>query len=129
MNAASHSGMKRVEAVFFRTAAGGEPVREWLKALTPLDDRKQVGVDIKTVEFGWPLGMPVCRALGDGLYEVRSSLSGNRIARVLFYLDARSRMVLLHGFVKKTQKTPPSDLDLARKNKALHESGLRKGMA
>ena len=128
MNAASGSGMKRIEAIFFRTAAGGEPVRDWIKALTPVEDRKQVGVDIKTVEFGWPLGMPVCRALGDGLYEVRSSLSGNRIARVLFYVDAGSRMVLLHGFIKKTQRTPQSDLELARKHKALHESGLKRGV-
>jgi phage-related protein len=59
--------------------------------------------DIKTVEFGWPIGMPVCRALGRGLYEVRSNLAGNRIARVLFYIDKKSRMVLPHGFIKKTQ--------------------------
>lgn len=63
----------------FRTAAGGEPVREWLKSLEPIEDRKQVGVDIKTIEFGWPVGMPGCRPLGDGLYEVRSNLSGNKI--------------------------------------------------
>jgi len=121
------SGLKRIEAIFFRTAAGGEPVREWLKSLSPIEDRKQIGIDIKTVEFGWPIGMPVCRPLGDGLYEVRSSLSQNRIGRVLFYIDARSRMVLLHGFIKKTQKTPTADLDLARKNKALHEKELKRG--
>jgi phage-related protein len=120
-------GLKRIEAVFFRTGAGGEPVREWLKALSPIEDRKQIGVDIRTVEFGWPIGMPVCRPLGDGLYEVRSGLSQNRIARVLFYIDAKGRMILLHGFIKKTQKTPPADLELARKNKALHESELKKG--
>lgn len=102
-------------------------MREWLKSLDPVEDRKQIGVDIKTVEFGWPIGMPVCRSLGDGLYEVRSSLSRNRIARVLFYIDARGRMVLLHGFLKKTQKTPAADLDLARKNKALHEKEWKKG--
>jgi hypothetical protein len=86
--------LKRIEVIFFRTGAGGEPVRTWLKSLSPIEDRKQIGVDIKTVEFGWPIGMPVCRALGDGLYEVRSSLSQNRIARVLFYIDAKGRMVL-----------------------------------
>jgi phage-related protein len=66
--------------------------------------RKQIGVDIKTVEFGWPIGMPVCRSLGDGLYEVQLSLARNRIARLLFYIDARGRMVLLHGFIKKSQR-------------------------
>lgn len=121
------AGLKRIEVIFFRTSAGGEPVRDWLKSLKPIEDRKQIGVDMKTVEFGWPVGMPVCRPLGDGLYEVRSSLSQNRIARVLFYVDARGRMVLLHGFIKKTQKTPQTDLDLARKNKALHESELKRG--
>ena len=70
--------------------------------------------------------MPVCRPLGDGLYEVRSSLTQNRIARVMFYIDARGRMVLLHGFIKKTLKTPAADLELARKNKALHESELKR---
>jgi len=119
-------GLKRIEVIFFRTDAGGEPVREWLRSLTPIEDRKQIGVDIKTVEFGWPIGMPVCRPLGDGLCEVRSSLSQNRIARVLFYIDAKGRMVLLHGFIKKTQKTPPADLELARKNRALHESELKR---
>jgi phage-related protein len=120
------SALKKIEVIFFRTSAGGEPVREWLRSLSPIEDRKQIGVDIKTVEFGWPIGMPVCRPLGDGLYEVRSSLTQNRIARVLFYIDTRGRMVLLHGFIKKTQKTPPPDLELARKNKALHESELRR---
>lgn len=121
------SGLKRIEAIFFRTGAGGEPVREWLRSLIPIEDRKQIGIDIKTVEFGWPIGMPVCRPLGDGLYEVRSSLSQNRIGRVLFYIDVKGRMVLLHGFIKKTQKTPPADMELARKNKALHESELKRG--
>ena len=116
---------KRISVVFFRTPSGGEPVRNWLKTLEPVDDRKQIGVDIKTVEFGWPLGMPVCRPLGDGLYEVRSSLSGNRIARVLFYIDSAGRMVLLHGFVKKTQKTPTADMELARRNKRMHEAEMK----
>lgn len=115
---------KRIEVIFFRTSAGGEPVREWLKSLHPIEDRKQIGIDLKTVEFGWPVGMPVCRPMGNGLFEVRSTLSQNRIARVLFYLDSQSRMVLLHGFIKKTQQTPKADLDLARKNMALHEAGL-----
>jgi phage-related protein len=115
---------KRIPAIFFRTEAGGEPVRAWLKSLSRAD-RKQIGTDIMTVEFGWPIGMPVCRPLGHALYEVRTSLSSNRIARVLFYIDRRGRMVLLHGFIKKTQKTPAEDLSLAAHNKSKHERGLK----
>jgi len=88
-------------------------VREWLLSLDKAD-RQILGADIATVEFGWPIGMPVCRPLGQQLWEVRSSLPGNRIARVLFSITG-DRMLLLHGFVKKTQKTPPADLALARK--------------
>ena len=117
--------MKRIHAFFFHTAAGGEPVREWLKSLQPIDDRKRIGIDIKTVEFGWPIGMPTCRPLKDGLYEVRTNLSNGRIARVLFYIDERSRMILLHGFIKKTQKTPDEDMELARRNKRLHQLETR----
>jgi phage-related protein len=115
---------KRVPAIFFRTEASGEPVRDWLKELSP-EDRKRIGEDIKTVEFGWPIGMPVCKPLGDGIYEVRSNLAQNRIARVLFYIDKKGRMVLLHGFIKKTRKTPDEDLDLARRNKNKHQRGLQ----
>lgn len=117
------SSMKRVRAFFFRTAAGGEPVREWLKALTPIEDRKRIGLDIQTVEFGWPIGMPTCRPLKDGLFEVRTSLTHGKIARVLFYVGRNDEMVLLHGFIKKTQKTPDEDMELARKNKRIHEAG------
>jgi phage-related protein len=118
--AASLRKGKRVQAVFYQTEAGGEPVRAWLKSLTR-EDRKRIGEDIKTVEFGWPVGMPVCRSVGGGTYEVRSDLAQNRIARVLFYFDKNGRMVLLHGFIKKTQKTPEENLDLARRNKKKHE--------
>ena len=114
-------GGKRVQAFFFRSEAGREPVREWLRSLPSRDDRKRIGEDIKTVEFGWPVGMPVCRALRGGLYEVRSHLTQNRIARVLFYFDKHGRMVLLHGFIKKTPKTPVEDLELAMRNKKKHE--------
>jgi phage-related protein len=79
-------------------------------------DRKAIGDDIATLEFGWPIGMPVCRPLGDGLFEVRSNLVGGRIARVLFCI-AKGQLVLLHGIEKKTQKTPVGDLALARKRK------------
>jgi phage-related protein len=114
---------KRVPAIFYRTEAGGEPVRDWLKGLSS-EDRKRIGEDIKTVEFGWPIGMPVCKPLGDGIYEVRTSLAHNRIARVVFYIDKKGRMVLLHGFIKKTQKMPEEELELARGNKKKHQRGL-----
>lgn len=104
---------KRIPAVFYRAASGAEPVRDWLKALSPVD-RRIVGFDIAAVEFGWPVGMPLCRALGDGLWEVRCHLSQGRIARVIFCI-AEGNMVLLHAFVKKTQKTPVQDLDTARR--------------
>ncbi|MGB6536652.1 MAG: type II toxin-antitoxin system RelE/ParE family toxin [Xanthobacteraceae bacterium] len=107
--------MKRLPAVFYQLASGREPVREWLKSLTA-EDRKIIGEDIKDVEFSWPIGMPLCRALGKGLWEVRSDITHGRIARVLFCIHD-SRMVLLHAFVKKTQKTPDADLELAMKRK------------
>jgi phage-related protein len=108
---------KHVPAVFYRTSAGAEPVRSWLKGL-PAEDRRIVGLDIATVEFGWPVGMPVCRSVTSrrGLWEVRSTLTGGRIARVLFCIH-RGQMILLHGFIKKTQQTPDRDLDLAMKRK------------
>jgi phage-related protein len=108
-------GLKKFPAAFYRSIAGAEPVRDWLRGLPP-DDRKIVGRDIATAEFGWPLGMPLCRSLGGGLWEVRSDLPGGRIARVVF-CAADGRMVLLHGFVKKTRATPRPDLDLARRRK------------
>jgi len=98
-------------ARFFKTDAGGEPVRDWLKDL-PVIERKTIGEDIKTVQFGWPLGMPLASHLDGGIWEVRSRLS-TRIARVLFVLDGDT-MILLHGFIKKDQKTPKSELDLAK---------------
>ena len=100
-------------------------MRDWLKSLASPEDRKRIGEDIKTVEFGWPVGMPVCRPMGDGLYEVRSKLAQNRIARVVFYIDKKGRMILLHGFIKKTQQTPDEDLDRAKKNKSKHQRGLK----
>jgi len=105
--------LKKVSAFFFQTASGSEPVREWLKGLDD-KDRRVIGEDIATVEYGWPIGMPVCRPLGDGLWEVRSTVSSRREARVIFAL-IDEQMVLLHGFIKKTQKTPKAELDLALK--------------
>ncbi len=104
-------GGKRIAVVFYRTRTGAEPVRDWLHTL-PAADRRIVGVDIKTVEFGWPVGMPTCRALGGGLWEVRSNLSDGTIGRVIFCIMDND-MYLLHGFIKKSQKTPKRDLELA----------------
>ena len=114
--------MKQLPAFFYALSSGREPVRDWLKAL-PADDRKIVGEDIKDVEFAWPIGMPLCRSLGRGLWEVRSTLTQGRIARVLF-CEHEGRMILLHAFIKKTQRTPTQDLELARANKRSHEKGL-----
>jgi len=88
-------------------------VRDWLLELGD-DDRKTVGKDIAKAEFGWPIGMPSCRSMGAGLFEIRSNLSDGKISRVLFGI-AGGGMVLLHGFIKKTQATPKGDLDMARK--------------
>ena len=108
-------GQKRIPVAFYRTAGGTEPVREWLKGL-PDEDRRIIGNDLQTLEFGWPMGMPLCRSISShrGLWEVRSDLPRGRIARVLFCI-AHGRLVLLHGFIKKTQKTPVHDLKLAAK--------------
>src|SRR5690349_5482381 len=105
-----HDPSKIIRAYFYRTATGHEPVREWLLEESS-EDRKVIGLDIKSVEFGWPIGMPTCRSLGRGVWEIRSNISGGRIARVLFALQG-NRMYLLHAFVKKTQKTPPAELAL-----------------
>ncbi len=99
---------------FYASRSGTEPVRDWLRDL-PRDVRKVIGEDIKTVQFGWPLGMPLVRKLEAGLWEVRSHIQDG-IARVLFTV-AGSTMVLLHGFVKKSQRTPAADLETARRRK------------
>jgi phage-related protein len=105
----------RIPLVFFRTAAGNEPVREWLKHL-PTADRRAVGQDLERVQHRWPVGMPLARPLGKGLWEVRTSLASSRIARVIFCFH-NEELVALHGFVKKTQKTPQDELDLALERK------------
>ena len=105
--------LKRLPARFYCTDSGREPVREWLLEIDAAD-RKVIGEDIKDVEFSWPIGMPLVRHLGHGIWEVRSSLAGGRIARVLFCIEPDC-MVLLHGFMKKTQKTPQQEIDLAMK--------------
>jgi phage-related protein len=101
----------RLSVVFYKTPLGREPVREWLMSL-PREERRTVGEDLNTVQFGWPLGMPLVRPLGDGLWEVRVQLA-TRIARI-FFVTGEGLMVLLHAFVKKSQQTPQSELDLAK---------------
>jgi phage-related protein len=108
----------RLMVVFYRTTAGKEPVREWLKGLSK-QDKRTLGADIKTIQYGWPLGMPVVRKLEPGLWELRSRLD-RRIARIVFTVVGE-RMVLLHGFVKQSQKMPREDLELARARKATLE--------
>ena len=104
-----------LDIVFFRSESASEPVRDWLKSLSKAD-KVIIGADLKTVQFGWPIGMPVVRKLAPDLWELRSRLD-QRIARILFTVTER-RMVLLHGFIKKSQKTPANDLDLARRRRA-----------
>jgi phage-related protein len=101
-----NDSLKILPARFFRTVSGTEPVRVWLKDLDK-DDSRIIGGDIRTVEYGWPIGMPVCRPLKGyrGLWEVRSHISNGRIARVIFHISS-GEMILLHGFIKKTQQTP-----------------------
>jgi len=104
-----------LSVVFYATAAGNEPVRAWLGGLAR-EDRRAIGFDIKTAQYGWPLGMPLIRKLEPGLWEVRSRIADG-IARVLFTVDGDT-MVLLHGFVKKSQKTPAADLKTAKQRLA-----------
>jgi len=103
-----------LRVVFFKTDTGNQPVREWLKEL-PKEDCKTIGADIQTVQYAWPVGKPLVDNLGDGIWEVRSRLE-NRIARTLFAM-VNQEIVLLHGFIKKQQKTPAEELDLAKKRK------------
>ncbi len=112
--------MKTITAIFYQLSSGKEPVRDWLLSLTQ-EDRQTIGQDIMSVEFGWPCGEPLCKSLSGypGLWEVRSNIKSG-IARVFFYID-KSEMILLHGLVKKTQKTPDRDLKLAQKRKKEYE--------
>lgn len=98
---------------FFQSSSGTEPVREWLKDLDE-PDRQAVGQDLMRAQWRWPVGMPLCRAMGQGLWEVRTALPSHRIARVLLCLH-EGGLVALHAFIKKTQKTPDDELALARK--------------
>lgn len=101
---------KKIAVSFFKNDNGREPVLDWLKSLTS-DERKKIGAAIRTVELGWPLGMPTCRNLKNGLHEVRVNLPG-KWARVLFFVKD-AMMILLHGFMKKTNATPKGAIDKA----------------
>src|SRR6266852_5533297 len=106
------TALKPIPLAFWRTAAGGEPVRSWLKEL-PREDKRTIGRDIGQVQFGWPVGLPLCRPLSGGLWEVRASLPSRREARVLFGFHG-GMLIALHAFIKKTRKATPEDLALAR---------------
>lgn len=106
--------------VFFRTDVGRMPVQRWLDSLDDAD-RKAIGEDIRLVQFGWPLGMPLVRKMEAYLWEIRSRLKYGRIARVLFTVED-NKMVLLHGFIKKSQRIPRRDLNLARNRRRLWQS-------
>jgi phage-related protein len=106
---------KKIPMIFFRTLSGNEPVREWLKGL-PEEERHAIGMDLLRAQWRWPVAMPLCRAMGSGLWEIRTDLPTKRTARVLVCLY-RDHLVALHGFVKKTRATPDEDLTVARKRK------------
>jgi phage-related protein len=111
----SQKRKSRLSVIFYKEDSGGEPVREWLHGLTK-PEKKIIGMDIKTVQFGWPIGMPLIRHLGGGLWEIRSTLK-DKISRV-FVAIYRDNIVLLHGIIKKSGRIPTKDLELARKRLA-----------
>lgn len=114
---------KKITAEFFKTEQSNEPVRDFLKSLES-EDKKSVGADIMAVEMSWPIGYPRVRKLDTDLWEVRTNISDNRICRVLFTISGK-KMILLHGFIKKSQKTPKDDLDLGKKRKGLVLGGKK----
>lgn len=111
----------RIELRFYRTDAGNEPVRDWLKHQAE-PERREIGLDLQRVQYRWPVGMPLCRPMGDGLWEVRTSLPNGTIARVLICFH-EGELIALHGFIKKARKTPDEELKLARKRKKEVENG------
>jgi phage-related protein len=104
--------LKPIPLAFWRSVAGREPVREWLNEL-PREDKRTIGRDIAKVQFGWPVGLPLCRPLSGGLWEVRSALPSKRQARVFFGFHD-GMLIALHAIIKKTQKTPVKELVLAK---------------
>jgi phage-related protein len=108
-----------LEVYFYKTQSGNEPVREWLKSLAIID-KKIIGTDIMTVQFGWLIGMPLVKHLTNGLWEIRSNLSDGKIARVVFFM-LNNKIILVDGFIKKTQNTPKQNLKLALDRKSKFE--------
>jgi phage-related protein len=106
---------KKIPLIFFRTAAGNEPVRDWLKEM-PQQERQAIGQDLMRAQWRWPAGMPLCRPMGSGLWEIRTDLATRQTARVLLCVY-RDHLVAVHGFIKKTRTTPTEDLALARRRK------------
>ena len=111
---------KRIPLRFFRTELGTEPVRDWLRALAK-PDKALLGEGLKQLEYGWPIGMPLCRAVGRGLFELRVNLPGGRTARVLV-VPFSGCLVAVHAFSKKTRTTPKADLNIARARQRALES-------
>jgi phage-related protein len=107
-----------ITVVFWCSAAGREPVREWLKTLQ-YEDRRTIGFDLRKLQIGWPVGMPLCRSLGHGLWELRSTLPSKTISRVILTFED-GVIVLLNGFIKKTQKTPAAEIVLAQRRMTGH---------
>jgi len=106
------------EVIFYRTEAGNEPALDWFRALDP-EERRIIGYDLRVLQIGFPMGMPLCKSLGDGLWELRSTLP-RRIARVIFFLDGQ-KFIVVHGFIKKSQKTPQEELATAKARKSLYK--------
>ena len=104
--------VERLQVVFYKTNVNNEPVRDWLKTLEKRE-KKLIGEDIKAVQIGWPLGMPLVKKIERDLWEIRTKLE-NKISRVLFTMW-QNNIVLIHGFIKKTEKIAKEDLELARK--------------
>jgi len=117
-------GLERIPLAFWRSRSGREPVRDWLNELSR-DDKRTIGRDIAKVQFGWPVGLPLCRPLTGGLWEVRSSLPSRREARVFFAFHD-GILIALHAIIKKTQKTPAAELHLARERMKEVQSWQRK---
>lgn len=110
------------QARFYRTAADREIVKEWIRSFSK-EDQRILGRDLQTVQEGFPLGLPLCRSLGNALWEIRSTLTGRIEARMIFYFDnPLQSVVVLHGFIKKARKTPKSEIDLALRRKRESES-------
>lgn len=117
---------KRIVARFYRTRAGSQPVRDWLLSIEA-DDRRIVGGDIARVEYGWPIGMPACRGLGDGLYEVRSTVRSGKVeARTYFGIDG-TIMLLLNSHEGKSRQDHEIAIARQRWSDYMQRKGARSG--